>query len=158
MNFLAHLFLSGKNNELLVGNFLADFIGNAALESLPYGIQNGVLLHRQIDSFTDKHAIVLHGTRRLYDYHRKYASVIIDVFYDYFLASNWSNYNEESMEDFTGNVYEVLLEYKNIMPLEIGRRLGKMVEDNWLLKYTNKKATRVQNIHQLQATMTQSHF
>ncbi|MEL7021319.1 MAG: DUF479 domain-containing protein, partial [Bacteroidota bacterium] len=83
MNFLAHLFLSCNDESLLIGNFIADAIRNRDLKQYSKAIQSGVLLHRKIDSYTDNHPIIRKGTKRLRPQHRKYAAVVIDVFYDY---------------------------------------------------------------------------
>ena len=135
MNFLAHLFLSCEQEELLVGNFLADLIKNRNLESYSAGIQEGVQLHRKIDQFTDQHPLVIQGVHRLHPYHRKYASVIVDVFYDYLLVKNWALYTEEEFIPFTKRVYAILEKYKPIMPLKIQIRLSNMLDGDWLIGY-----------------------
>lgn len=135
MNFLAHLFLTRSDAALLTGNFLGDFLSNRELLRYPERIRQGVRLHRQIDSFTDTHPLVLKGARRLYPYHHKYAPVVIDVFYDYLLAHNWSAYAEEPLPAFTQRVYGVLERYQSLMPAYLQRRLSLMIADNWLQQY-----------------------
>lgn len=137
MNFLAHLFLSCERESLIVGNFMADFIRNRDLVSLPGSIIEGVHLHRKIDSYTDNHPVVRQAMRRLYPNHHKYASVVIDVFYDYFLAKNWERYSDRSLLAFTDETYRVLLRNKEIMPPFLQQRLEMMVEDDWLIIYTH---------------------
>lgn len=137
MNFLAHLFLSCEREFLIVGNFMADFIRNRDLVSLPGSIIEGVHLHRKIDSYTDNHPVVRQAMRRLYPNHHKYASVVIDVFYDYFLAKNWERYSDRSLLAFTDETYRVLLRNKEIMPPFLQQRLEMMVEDDWLIIYTH---------------------
>lgn len=136
MNFLAHLFLSCEQEELLVGNFLADLIKNRDLDSYPVGIQEGVQLHRKIDQFTDQHPMVSQGVHRLHPFHRKYASVIVDVFYDYLLAKNWSLYTDEDFIAFTKRVYLILEKYQSIMPPKIQIRLSNMIAGDWLIGYS----------------------
>lgn len=116
---------------------MADFIRNRDLLLLPGPVIEGVQLHRKIDSYTDNHPVVRQGMRRLYPYHSKYASVVIDVFYDYFLAGNWELYSDQALRLFTDETYRVLLRNKEIMPLFLQQRLQMMVEDDWLMIYTN---------------------
>lgn len=134
---MAHLFLSCEREFLIVGNFMADFIRNRDLVSLPGSIIEGVHLHRKIDSYTDNHPVVRQAMRRLYPNHHKYASVVIDVFYDYFLAKNWERYSDRSLLAFTDETYRVLLRNKEIMPPFLQQRLEMMVEDDWLIIYTH---------------------
>jgi len=135
MNFLAHCFLSGSNEQHLVGNFLGDYIGNRPLKQYAAGIQEGILLHRKIDTFTDAHPQVLKGVRRLYPYHHKYSAVVIDIFYDFLLAHNWSKYSDQPLAEYTQQTYKILLEYIEIMPARLQKNLPLMVADDWLRNY-----------------------
>ncbi len=142
MNFLAHLYLSGDDEHLMVGNFLADFIPNKAVAQLPTYIQAGVRLHRQIDTFTDQHPLVKQGARRLHQDHGKYAPVILDVYHDFLLAQNWGLYADSSLEAFAANVYEVLLRHLHHMPPMLHDRLPRMVADDWLVRYGTEEGLR----------------
>lgn len=135
MNFLAHLFLSCDSEDLLLGNFLADYVDNATVREYPAPIQDGVQLHRKIDAYTDTHPEVLSGVRRLYDKHGKYAPVVVDVFYDYFLAINWPAYSEQPLAEFTQGVYRILEKHIDMMPPPLQRRLPLMIADDWLQAY-----------------------
>lgn len=142
MNFLAHLYLSGGDEHLMVGNFLADFISNKEVAKLPSDIQKGVQMHRQIDSFTDQHPMVRQSATRLHGKHGKYAPVILDVFYDFLLAQNWGSYSADTLDDFAQAAYEVLLQHLSIMPPMLHDRLPKMVADNWLVRYGTEDGLR----------------
>ncbi len=135
MNFLAHVFLSGKDEETIVGNFIADMISNKELSFYSEGIKRGVQLHRKIDHYTDGHPVVLKGVRRLYSKHRKYAPAIIDVYYDYLLANHWKEYADEPIEEFTQQVYTILMDHLDLMPDSWRRSLPNMIADNWLVRY-----------------------
>ncbi len=135
MNFLAHLFLSCDDEKLMVGNFIADMISNKQLTLYPEAIRAGVLLHRKIDHYTDNHPIVLQGVRRLYDQHRKYAPVVIDVYYDYLLANHWEHYSDERLTDFTQRTYQILEKHRLLMPARMQENLPGMIADDWLTKY-----------------------
>ncbi|MEL6866935.1 MAG: ACP phosphodiesterase [Bacteroidota bacterium] len=135
MNFLAHLFLSCKNEGLLIGNMIADFIRNKEVEQYSEDIQKGIFLHRQIDSYTDNHPLVRQGTRRLIPRHRKYAPVVIDIFYDYLLANNWERYSDVSLQEFADATYATLNKHIDLMPPRLRKRLPVMIEGNWLVAY-----------------------
>lgn len=135
MNFLAHTFLSGDDEGLVVGNFLGDFLRNKQVELLPEAVREGVRLHRLIDTFTDQHPLVLQGVRRLYAAHHKYAPVLMDVYYDHLLTRNWATYSSEPLEDFAARSYDILLRHTPIMPEPVSDRLQRMIADNWLSKY-----------------------
>lgn len=111
MNHLAHLYLSGKNELLIVGNFLGDFVRPIHFVQLPKGIVEGVMLHRFIDAYTDNHSVVKEAVVLLRPYFGKYATVVLDVYFDYFLASNWSNYETLPLKEFSNNMEKVL--FKN---------------------------------------------
>ena len=89
MNFLAHIYLSGDNDLIKIGNFMADGIRGKHYEYLPAEVQKGIVLHRAIDTYTDSHPIFRQSTKRLHHRYHHYAGVIVDVFYDHFLAKNW---------------------------------------------------------------------
>lgn len=135
MNFLAHLYLSCQSEELMIGNFIADFIKNREVSNYSAKIQEGIQLHRSIDHYTDNHPLVLQGARRLHPAHGKYAAVVIDVYYDYLLANNWSKFSEESLDDFTAKTYKVLEKHLAVLPEKLRKVLPYWIEDNWLVKY-----------------------
>ena len=142
MNFLAHLYLSDNQEDLLVGNFLADFINNKAVAKLPRPIQEGIRLHRKIDSFTDGHPNVLNSVRRLRPVHHKFAPVVLDICFDYILVKNWHRYSEVPLEKFTAGVYEILENNISLMPDFLQERLPKMIADDWLVKYGTEEGLR----------------
>lgn len=126
----------------MVGNFLADFIGNKEVAKLPPDIQKGVVMHRQIDSFTDQHPMVKQGAKRLHASHGKYAPVILDVFHDFLLAQNWGQYASLALPEYASGVYEVLIRHLPIMPAMLHDRLPKMVADDWLVRYGTEEGLR----------------
>lgn len=135
MNYLAHIYLSCNNEDLLMGNFIADSISLKDVASLPIEVQAGVTLHREIDYYTDTHAIVRKGTKRLRPHHRKYSPVVIDVLYDHLLANNWERYSESSLPVFAQDVYKVFSRRMAEMPPSLQRRLPGMIEHDWLNNY-----------------------
>ena len=106
MNFLAHIYLSGDNDFIKIGNFMADSIKGDNYNNYPEYIRKGILLHRSIDSFTDLHPVFRKSKHRLHDRYGHYSGVIMDIFYDHFLAKNWSNYSEIPLEKYVFNFYQ----------------------------------------------------
>lgn len=135
MNYLAHTLLSCEDEELLIGNFLADFINNKEVAVLSEGMKKGVELHRLIDSFTDSHPVVKSGIHRLQKKHGKYAGVVIDIFYDYILANNWASYGPDDLQSFADKTYKVLAKHVEAMPERLHEKVPKMIADNWLVQY-----------------------
>lgn len=135
MNFLAHLYLSGHDEEVLVGNFIGDFVKGSQMDHYPDQVQKGIRLHRSIDYFTDTHEIVLQSKIRLREKFRHYAPVIVDVFYDHFLAKDWSRYSNVPLLDYTQNFYRLMNKYLEMIPKGVVRMLSYMSQDNWLYNY-----------------------
>jgi acyl carrier protein phosphodiesterase len=137
MNFLAHIYLSGNDPQLMVGNFIGDFVkGKNALEKFDTRIIQGIELHRSIDAFTDKHPTVSRSKDRLREKYRHYSGVIVDVFYDHFLAHNWTRYHPRPLSEFSLEVYKIIEDYHPILPLEVKNMLPYMKRGNWLLSYS----------------------
>jgi len=132
MNFLYHLYLSNNDDDLLIGNLIADFIRNEELANYSPEIQKGIFLHRQIDMFTDNHSRVRKGTHRLQPKHHKYSPVVIDIFHDYFLADNWEKYHTLPLQHFADKAYDVLNNHIDIMPEKLKKSLPSMIKHNWL--------------------------
>ncbi|UCE69965.1 MAG: acyl carrier protein phosphodiesterase [Flavobacteriaceae bacterium] len=135
MNFLAHIYLSFDDPQITLGNFMADSIRGRDYLRFPSRIQKGVLLHRAIDTFTDTHPITRISSKRLHSRYRHYSMVIVDIYYDHFLARNWDAYSDVSLESFTENFYTLLEDNLHLMPESIQRMSPYMITDNWLLNY-----------------------
>ena len=138
MNFLAHLYLSKNNTNLMIGNFIADHIRGNNYESFSKEIQQGIFLHRAIDTFTDAHKIVRKSKRRLHARYRHYDGVIIDIFYDYFLAKNWSDYSEIPLDVYTNSIYSLFDEIKLNLPAKSQQFIKYMIEYDILFNYKYK--------------------
>ncbi len=136
MNYLAHVYLSCGEEDLLIGNFLADFLTNADVKNLTTSVKKGVTLHRMIDSYSDAHTIFRKSTSHLRKRHGKYAGVLTDILYDYYLVHNWDRYSGESLSDFTKGVYDILLKNKSSLPDKVSVKVDRMVSDNFLMLYT----------------------
>ncbi|MDO6597369.1 acyl carrier protein phosphodiesterase [Oceanihabitans sp. 2_MG-2023] len=137
MNFLAHIYLSGSNEFITIGNFIADGIRGKKYQKFNKEIQTGILLHRQIDSFTDAHKTVRESTKRLHKNYGHYSGVIVDILYDHFLAKNWSNYSDIPLDKYVDDFYIVLQDNFEILPSRIQKMMPYMIADNWLLSYAS---------------------
>ncbi len=135
MNFLAHAFLSRSSPELLIGGLLGDFVKGALGERYTPTMRAGILLHRAIDRYTDAHAIVRASCTLISPVRRRFAAILVDVFYDHFLARHWSRYTELPLEDFTQQVYSTLLPDIASYPERLQRMLPRMAADDWLASY-----------------------
>lgn len=135
MNFLAHIYLSGDNDLIKIGNFMADGIRGKQFENYHPEIQKGIILHRFIDTFTDAHSVFRQSTKKLHENYHHYAGVIVDVFYDHFLAKNWNLYSDEKLEDYTERFYKSLHENYTILTLKTQNLLPYMTKYNWLVSY-----------------------
>ncbi|MFW5974741.1 MAG: ACP phosphodiesterase [Bacteroidota bacterium] len=135
MNYLAHLYLSGNDNELKIGNFIADHVKGKMFYTYPDGIQRGILLHRKIDAFTDNHPLVKQGISRLRYSHGKYAGVVIDMYYDHFLAANWQGFSTEKLQDFTSKAYVLLMRNFFKLPPRTRILLPFILKNDWLASY-----------------------
>jgi len=119
----------------MVGNFMGDFVRKAEDVNFSAGIRRGLELHRSIDTFTDRHPVVRESTKLLHAQHHKYAPVLLDVFYDFLLIKNWSDFSKQSLQQFTQSVYKILQKNRNIMPSVLQRRVPLMIADDWLVQY-----------------------
>ena len=135
MNFLAHIYLSGNSDLIKIGNFMADGVrGNKYLE-LHSEIQKGIILHRTIDTFTDAHPVFRQSTKRLHANYHHFSGVIVDVFYDHFLAKNWRLYSDEKLEDYVANFYNSLDTNLDLLTEKAQMMKPYMIQQNWLLSY-----------------------
>lgn len=140
MNFLAHLILSGDDDKLKVGNFIADFVkGRQALEKFEPRIIQGIMLHRIIDEFTDHHPVVSESKNRLREKYRHYSGVIVDVFYDHFLAMHWNDYHTDPLDVFAQNSYQLISNHDHILPEGVKYMLPYMIRGNWLVNYSKRE-------------------
>ena len=135
MNYLAHLYLAGDSPRALVGSLAADFVKGRVPEDQNDEVRRAILLHRQIDGFTDRHPIHAESRRRVAPPRRRYAGVLVDLFYDHFLAAEWSRYSAVPLEQYCARVYAVLIEHAALLPPRLQARLPVMAAEDWLGSY-----------------------
>jgi acyl carrier protein phosphodiesterase len=137
LNFLAHIYLSGESDEIKIGNFIGDYVKGRNYEKYPRLVREGIVLHRMIDSYTDSHPVVERSKMHLKRRFRRYSGVIVDIFYDHFLASEWGRFSKHPLPQYVISMYEILVSNYFILPNEIKAFLPFFIINNWLESYTS---------------------
>jgi acyl carrier protein phosphodiesterase len=135
MNYLAHIYLSGENDLVKIGNFIADGIHGKHFDNFPLDIQKGITLHRFIDTYTDAHPVFRESTKRLHANYHHYSGIIVDIIYDHFLAKNWSDYSDEKLDHFINRFYNSLNDNFESLTPRTQQFMPYMISQNWLLSY-----------------------
>lgn len=135
MNWLAHVLLSEPTPGFRIGNLLPDLLGATELASLPSGFQRGIACHRDIDAFTDKHPVFRRSVSRVSAKHRRFAPILVDVFYDHFLSVTWKQHYPEPLEVFLAEIYASFDTQRDHLSPTILGHLHRMREENWLGSY-----------------------
>lgn len=142
MNYLAHIYLSGENPSLLIGNLLGDMIRNYEVERLHPDLQKGVDLHRLIDSFTDAHPSIRSINSVFRETQGKYAPVVTDIILDHVLAVNWKKYESERYTDYCDRMYDVIDDHYGEMPVHARKRVASMINGRWLHSYEREEGIK----------------
>lgn len=116
MNILFHMYLSGPDPELLVGNFMGDFVKGRIGDEFPPRISEGLKLHRRIDSFAQTNAHFQASRLRLNPRYGLYRGVFVDLFYDHFLAREWTSWCETPLPEYLASTRVIIDSYLPIMP------------------------------------------
>lgn len=135
MNYLAHLHLAPDDAAARVGNLLGDFLKPSHAGHLPQALQQGMALHRQIDSHTDSHPLVAQSKQRIAAERRRYAGILVDIFYDHFLARHWTEFASMPLADFTARSYAELEAHRQWLPPRLLEILPRMRAEDWLQSY-----------------------
>jgi acyl carrier protein phosphodiesterase len=137
MNFLAHFYLSGDSEPLVIGNFLGDMVRKVEWKNYSPAIVEGIKMHQHIDFFTDNHPIVKSNKALLTQKHKHFSGVILDIYYDYFLAKNWGNYHELDLPEYADWVYQSLGKQEINYSKKAKMAFGHMKKHNWLTAYSS---------------------
>jgi len=135
MNFLAHIYLSGDNDEIKIGNFIGDWIKGNSYNNFSYYIKEGAILHREIDAFTDLHQIYKKSNYAIKEVYGKYSGIVADIFYDHFLAINWEKYSKITLNRYSRNFYGSLFQNYKILPQKVKNIVPFFVASNRLTSY-----------------------
>ena len=134
MNYLAHLHLGGQRPGQLLGSLYGDFVKGRLQGQFDPEIEHAIALHRHIDVFTDRHTQVDAALSRFTLTRRRYAGIVLDVFFDHCLARDWALYADSSLDQFTSGVYRVLGAEPRL-PERLARIAPYMAADDWLGSY-----------------------
>ena len=137
MNYLAHLFLSGTDEKIMVGNFIGDYIKGRDWNKYPENIRKGILMHRQIDTFTDAHPKFREAKSMFRSEFGLYSGIVIDFLYDHFLARNWNEYSEITLRTFAKQSHAVLLQNFRHLPLKVQGFLPFLIQNRRLESYAS---------------------
>jgi len=135
MNYLAHVYLSGDNEEIVIGNFIGDYVKGINFKKYSDSINKGILLHRDIDVFTDRNKIVRKSKSLLQNKYGKYSGIIVDIFYDHFLAKNWQRFSSQPLKNFTADLHKILDKYFEILPDKVKLFVPSFINNNWIKYY-----------------------
>lgn len=139
MNFLAHAYLSFNDPDVIAGNMISDFVKGKKRFDYTEQVQKGIMLHRAIDEFTDKHATTKAAATLFRPYYGLYAGSFMDVVYDHFLALDPDRFTHDSLWSFSQHIYQVLDKYEPIMPERFRVLFPYMKKQNWLYNYQFKE-------------------
>ena len=136
MNYLAHIYFSGKNRKVAVGNFIGDFVKGNSYDKYPLSFQEGILLHREIDQFTDTHPIFRESVDLIRPSFGRYSGIMVDMYYDYLLASDFERYsNGQNLGKFSRNFYLSALLYYRWLPKKVKGFIFHFIRTNRLEEY-----------------------
>ena len=135
MNYLVHLYLSGPEPFHQLGGIMGDFVKGPLTDDYPQKITTGLILHRRIDSLAHNSRHTRNSRRRLNAKYGHGRGIIIDIFYDHFLADNWQTFSPTPLENYAESIYQNLRRHKNILPEKLNDIVPRMAEHNWLVSY-----------------------
>jgi acyl carrier protein phosphodiesterase len=142
MNFLAHIYLSGSNDQVKTGNFIGDWVKGNAYKKFPEDIQKGILMHRFIDSFTDTHPTVKQSISRFHSKYHKYSGIIVDILYDHYLAIDWNKYSDVSIRQFSSQLNCGLKLNMEYFSPEVREFFPKFIKNRWMESYVSLDGIR----------------
>ena len=136
MNYLAHIYLSGTDEAIVVGNFIGDYVKGSEYLKYPPNIRKGIVMHRRIDGFTDTHRIV-HQTKQYFTpkYH-KWAGIVVDILYDHFLINNWSKFCPVPLDEYKQDIFDVLQKYYPVLPERVKYFVSSFIQNDWIGIYS----------------------
>ncbi len=143
MNYLTHLFLSDPTPGCRVGNLIADSVKGPITDEWPIDIARGLRQHRQLDVFAHQHPVYQRSRRRLDPRYGLCRGVMIDIFYDHFLASDWVRYSQRPLAEYADEAYRLLEEYDEQLPANFRPVAARMIEHDWLTAYRQVKVIAI---------------
>jgi acyl carrier protein phosphodiesterase len=140
MNYLAHIYLSGESDQIILGNFIGDFVKGKKYLNYPEKVAYGIQLHRAIDSFTDQHNDVREFIQLLKPGYGRYSGIVADVFMDHFLASDWNNYSVYTLRQFSKHAHAVFLSNFMLLPFKVKQFLPFLIQHKRFESYAQRES------------------
>ncbi len=137
MNFLAHAVLAGDDPALIVGGVVGDWIKGPLPGPLPPDLARGVALHRAIDSHAESHPAFCRSRHRVSPERRRYAGVLVDIFYDHLLARDWAQHQPVALDRYCTTVYRHITTRLADLPEHARPAMRLMASENWLHSYAD---------------------
>ena len=135
MNFLAHIYLARYSDDAMLGALLGDFIGTAELDRYNAVMRREILLHWKVDSYTDHHPSVLAARTLFPQGRRRFAGILLDVYFDHLLARDWPRYSDVPLDQFTAHFYRVMLAQLPHLTADLQRVAPRIAAHDWLGSY-----------------------
>lgn len=135
MNFLAHSFLSPKNDLIRLGNTFGDFVKGKKMLGVNPDLVKGVRLHRFIDDYTDNHPLVQKAILVFKPYFGRFSGIIVDMVFDHYLAKNWKLFSNEKLEVYVQDLFVIYESNRPFLTDKINQVAPVMKMQQWLLKY-----------------------
>jgi acyl carrier protein phosphodiesterase len=140
MNFLAHLYLSGESDEIKLGNFIGDYVKGNKHQHYPDQVAFGIRLHRSIDAFTDNHPDVKACMQLLKPGYGRFSGVVVDIFFDHFLAINWQEYSPYTLRAFAKQSHSIFLTNFLMLPMKVKQFLPFLIQHKRLESYAQRES------------------
>lgn len=137
MNLLAHALLAGDSNESILGNLAADFVRPADVERLAPAVRAGVMMHRHVDAFTDRHRVVQRSIARIGRDWGWFSGILIDVYYDHVLAAEWPEFAPTPLREFVDRVHAAVTAHRDELPEPARGYFDRMVRSDRLMSYAD---------------------
>ncbi|NLV19021.1 MAG: DUF479 domain-containing protein [Bacteroidetes bacterium] len=135
MNVLAHIYLSGDSDKIIIGNYIGDYVKGRDYLKYPDLVRKGIILHRHIDDFTDRHPVVHRSKIFFSKKYYKYAGVVTDIIYDHFLTKEWDLFSRRPLESVTYNFYRAMVNNYDILPDKVKETIPFFIINNWIESY-----------------------
>lgn len=155
MNYLAHIYLARHSDDAMLGALLGDFVKPHSGEQFSAEMEAEIVTHRKVDSFTDSHPLVLDAKALFEGPRRRYAGILLDVFYDHLLAVNWARYSDVPLESFIARFYRALARRAEVLPANLARAAPYMIEQDWLGSYLQYEGVEIA-IHRISTRLSRN--
>jgi len=143
MNYLVHLYLAGPDPELQLGGLMGDFVKGPLDDHYPPGIVAGLRLHRRIDSLAAVSPHCRASRQRLHPRFGHTRAVLVDIFYDHFLAVHWHEFHPLPLSTFTADIYRLLRDHRELLPAGLAVIAPRMAEHDWLTSYRDRASVDI---------------